>query len=172
MTAEDKVYNPKKPKDCSTKVVITDGDGKVLKAGTDYERKLKYFVDDTEVSGDIEFHVGDTVKVATSGRGNYAGEISASFRIVPTALGKATIVIKDQVYTGSEISLSAQDFQTARIGNAKTGTSLVYGEDYVVVAGSYRNGIWKGTASVTLQGIGKYGGTKVVKFKIKAKPVG
>lgn len=172
MTAEDKVYNPKKPKDCSTKVVITDGDGKVLKAGTDYERKLKYFVDDTEVSGDTEFHVGDTVKVATSGRGNYTGEISASFRIVPTALGKATIVIKDQVYTGSEISLSAQDFRTARIGNAKTGTNLVYGEDYVIVAGSYRNGIWKGTASVTLQGIGKYGGTKVVKFKIKAKPVG
>lgn len=172
MTVEDKVYNSKKPKDCSTRVVITDGDGKVLKTGTDYERKLKYFVDDTEVSGDTEFHVGDTVKVVASGRGNYTGEISASFRIVTTALSKATIVIKDQVYTGSEISLSAQDFQTARIGNAKTGTNLVYGEDYVIVAGSYRNGIWKGTASVTLQGIGKYGGTKVVKFKIKAKPVG
>lgn len=172
MTAEDKVYNPKKPKDCITKVVITDADGKLLRAGTDYEKKLQYFLGDEPVSAATEFQVGDTVKVTATGKGSYTGEISASFRIVPTALSKATIVIKDQVYTGSEISLSAQDFQTARIGNAKTGTNLVYGEDYVIVAGSYRNGIWKGTASVTLQGIGKYGGTKVVKFKIKAKTVG
>ena len=43
---------------------------------------------------------------------------------------------------------------------------LEYGKDFEIVEGSYRNNLKKGTASVTLRGLGEYGGTKTIKFKI------
>ena len=39
--------------------------------------------------------------------------------------------------------------------------------DYEIV--SYSNNIKKGSAAVTLKGVGNYGGTKTVKFTIRAK---
>lgn len=41
----------------------------------------------------------------------------------------------------------------------------------IVLEGSYINNIRKGTAKVTLRGIGEYGGLKTVTFKIGAKSV-
>ena len=35
----------------------------------------------------------------------------------------------------------------------------------------YTNNIKKGTAKVTIHGIGEYGGTKTVSYKINAKPI-
>lgn len=48
-----------------------------------------------------------------------------------------------------------------------TGKKLVYGTDFVVVG--YKNNTKKGTATVTVRGIGEYGGTKNVKFSIGSK---
>ena len=48
-------------------------------------------------------------------------------------------------------------------------TVLVPGKDFRVR--SYSNNIKKGTAKVTLQGIGTYAGQKTVTFKIVVKPV-
>ena len=46
------------------------------------------------------------------------------------------------------------------------GRSLVYGKDFTVVETSYKNNKKVGTASVVIQGIGSYSGTKTVSFKI------
>ena len=46
-------------------------------------------------------------------------------------------------------------------------TWLRIGTDYVITG--YRNNTKKGTARVTLQGIGQYSGTKTAGFRIRAK---
>ena len=49
----------------------------------------------------------------------------------------------------------------------KTKTALVEGTDYEVVG--YSNNINKGKAKMTIRGLGKYSGTKIVTFTIKER---
>lgn len=58
-----------------------------------------------------------------------------------------------------------KDSVTVKIGKE----TLIFGTDYEIVENSYANNIKKGTATVTIVGKGNYGGTKTVKFKIKAQ---
>ena len=54
----------------------------------------------------------------------------------------------------------------------KNGEPLIHGVDYVIVEDSYKNNVKKGKASVTIKGISdRCGGTKTVKFDIKAKKI-
>lgn len=39
---------------------------------------------------------------------------------------------------------------------------------YEIVPGSYKNNVKKGTASVTIRGVDNYGGTRTVRFTIRA----
>jgi hypothetical protein len=55
-----------------------------------------------------------------------------------------------------------------KITDRAANQDLIYGTDYVITG--YKNNTKKGTATMTICGIGDtYGGTKVVKFKIVAK---
>ena len=91
----------------------------------------------------------------------YTGVVSANLAKAKTA-GK----IGDRIYTGKAIKLSNEDLA----GVLRSGsTVLVPGKDFRVR--SYSNNIKKGTAKVTLQGIGAYAGKKTVTFKIVVKPV-
>ena len=42
-------------------------------------------------------------------------------------------------------------------------------DQYEIVPNSYKNNVKEGTASVTIRGVNNYGGTKIVKFSIRAK---
>ena len=64
------------------------------------------------------------------------------------------------------ITLKETDFTQVVL---KDGTKLTYGKDFEIVEGSYVNNIKKGTASVTIKGIGNYGGTRKVTFKITSR---
>lgn len=71
----------------------------------------------------------------------------------------ATVTVKNQTYTGKALAPAL----TVKVG----GTALKAGTDYTA---KYTNNTKVGTATVTLTGKGKYGGTKAVTFKIvKAK---
>ena len=106
-----------------------------------------------------------TVTTTISGNGNYTGTVIGEYRIVKQSIGSASVKAAAKVYTGSEVKLEGGDI-TVTIGK---NPPLVMGEDYEIVEDSYVKNINKGTASVTIRGIGNYGGTKVVKFKITAK---
>ena len=69
-----------------------------------------------------------------------------------------------KTYTGEPITLTEDDFAEGKIDSK----GLKLGEDFEIV--SYKNNIKKGTMTVTVRGIGEYGGTKTFKVKIKAKP--
>ena len=54
-------------------------------------------------------------------------------------------------------------------GKGTKWTKLTEGVDYEIVTDGYTKNINKGTAKLTVRGIGEYGGTKTASFKIKAQ---
>lgn len=184
LNAADTVFK-NKANTYSTKVSLVDTDGKALKLGTDYEKKLKYtYLNDTEVqvNGTTESRVagtevgtkdiipaGTTIKVTATAKGNYTETVSGTYRITKASITSAKVSgIATQIYSGKPITFDPSTF-TVKVGKTKlVPFNEVTGEGDFIIKG-YSNNTKKGTATVTLQGVGNYGGTKAVKFKINAK---
>ncbi|MDO4194409.1 MAG: leucine-rich repeat protein, partial [Erysipelotrichaceae bacterium] len=167
ISAKDMEYSTKANK-YKSKPVLTDTDGKVLKAGTDYETVYRYTTEDGKELPSV-VPAETVVKVTVVGKGNYTGECSTTYRIlnVKTDISKASFKIQPQEFTGSLIELDPEkDILSAKINKT---TDLVYGTDYVI--DSYTNNLKKGTAKVTFRGINGYGGTKTVSFKIGQRSI-
>ncbi len=148
------------------KITITDADGKKLKANTDFTAGTDYAYTGDDASG--------TVTVTVTGKGNYKDEVPASYRYTQSAsanIAKAKANrIGDQPYTGNPVKLSANDLKDILYAGKKSSkTYLVPGRDFV--AAGYSNNVKKGSAKVTVQGIGAYAGTKTITFKIVQKKV-
>lgn len=184
MTVADKVYSAKANGWKSTPV-LTDVNGKKLAAGTDYSKTMSYtYVEDTividgsdkakpevlrsagdEVLKNDILPVNTMIEVTVNTEGlktnNFVGEISEIYRIVAGDVSKATVTVPAQFYTGDPIEPN-EDEITVKLGKIYLPSS-----DFEIE--SYENNINKGTAYVTIRGIGDYGGTKRVKFTIKQK---
>ena len=100
-----------------------------------------------------------TATIYIVGKGKYTGSQSTTFRIAGKNINQATISsIPAQKYTGYEIRPAI---------TLKDGlTTLRENVDYAL---KYTNNIAVGTASITITGIGNYGGSKVVTFSITGK---
>ena len=72
--------------------------------------------------------------------------------------------MENQIYTGNAIEPGENDITVTF-----QGRKLTYGTDYVIAG--YTNNVRKGNAKLTIRGIGQYGGTKTVTFRIKSKTV-
>ena len=117
--------------------------GKTLKNGTDYT-----------VSYSNNIKVG-TAKVTITGKGNYTGSVSKTFKI-KNNFKKATVSgISTKAFTGKNITQS--------ITVKYNGKTLKKGTDYTV---SYSNNKKIGTATVKIAGKGSYTGTITKTFKI------
>ena len=183
LTVQDKVYS-KKVNSWKSTISLTDTNGKKLAVKTDYDSAIEYtYAKNTYVnvgsvtSEPVLRRKGDPVEkndilpvdalitVKVTGKGNYKGSISGTYRIVGTSVSKATVSIPDQYYSGSPVTFSEADI-TVKVGK----TVLDPYRDYEIV--SFENNTEKGTAKVTIRGIGAYGGTKTVSFKIKQRTMG
>ncbi|MCR4797714.1 MAG: hypothetical protein K5853_04610 [Lachnospiraceae bacterium] len=164
--------------------------GAKLKAGTDYDVNYEYtyrdntVVKDADTGEDVNRSSGDSVgdkdiipaktriKVEVNGKGYYEGTKQHGYFSVlypsNAYLNKASINIKPKIYTGNKVTLSPEDI-TVKFG--RNGAPLVYGVDYQIVDGSYRNNINKGTAKVTIEAMrgSGYSGRVTVSFRIVAK---
>ena len=117
--------------------------GKTLKNGTDYT-----------VSYSNNTKVG-TATVKITGKGNYTGSVSKTFKI-KNNFKKATVSgISTKAFTGKNITQS--------ITVKYNGKTLKNGTDYTV---SYSNNKSIGTATVKIAGKGSYTGTITKTFKI------
>ena len=146
-----------------TKPVLMDTSGKTLST-SDYDSKNVIYKD---AAGNVldknsVVNTGDVISVTIKGKGNYSGEITGTYRIIPKdrniAKAKQDKIVKE--YTGKEIVLSKEEISLS-IGGSKIPT-----DGFEIVPGSYVNNINKGTASVTVRGVGEYGGIKTITFKI------
>ena len=120
---------------------------------------------DYTVSGNKATQVGSyTVTVTANEDGNFTGQVSAQFTIVPAgaeAKFELTLNPTSFVYDGT----AKQPTVTVKDGS----TVLVESTDYTV---AYSNNVNAGTATVTVTGQGNYSGTKTVTFTISQKTVG
>ena len=107
--------------------------------------------------------MGQTGTVTIKGKGNYTEEIiMRDFTVVSGFdLSEANVTVEDQVYTGQPIE--------PKVVLELNDRTLIEGTDYTL---SYENNIEPGTATIIINGIGAYGGTKIVNFEILAKPEG
>ena len=123
--------------------VMVKLNGKTLKNGTDYT-----------VSYSNNTKVG-TATVKITGKGNYTGSVSKTFKI-KNNFKKATVSgISTKAFTGKNITQS--------ITVKYNGKTLKNGTDYTV---SYSNNKSIGTATVKIAGKGSYTGTITKTFKI------
>ncbi|MBQ8278238.1 MAG: InlB B-repeat-containing protein [Roseburia sp.] len=186
MTAKDIVYK-NKAGTCKTTITLYDTDGKKLSAGTDYKKNIVYtYAKDVEVTqlvnkqivyitreegkevdkNDI-IPVGAEITATAKGMKNYFGAgaeastQSVTFRYVASDISKASVKVAAQTYTGKAVEPTKDDI------TVKIGKETLAKTDYEIV--SYSNNVKKGTAKVTIRGIGNYGGEKTVTFKINTR---
>ena len=187
VTVTDVPANKNKGKFVS-KPVITDADGVKLKEKTDYTLTYSLLMANGEetkldVKKDVVNEPGSTVRITITGAGNYQGEgsvLTADYRITEFDFTKVTVKVvpKTLPYTTKPVTLTEEDLiLTMKVGTGKQAVveelPLVTTENgktdgYKIIG--YKNNVNKGTAQVTLQGCGKYGGTKTVKFYIGTRP--
>lgn len=169
MSIEDRPESAKQSA-WKSKIVITDGNGKKLKAGVDYDDEPVYTYRGME-SGELP-KAGTDVTVTVHGKGYYENSsITGSYRIYEKNIGRLKFVIDPQEYTGEEIKLSRSDIHVyASSADAKNDRNEITEEDcFEIVEAGYKNNVKAGTAKVTLRGTGNYGGTKTYSFKIQKK---
>ena len=186
VTVADVPANKNKGKFVS-KPVVTDENGTKLKENTDYKLSYSLLTETGAVELDTKTGIvnepGSTVRITITGVGNYQGEgsvLTADYRITEFDFTKVTVKVvpKTLPYTTKPVTLTEEDLiLTMKVGTGKQAVVeelklITDGDDtkdgYKIIG--YKNNVNKGTAQVTLQGCGKYGGTKTVKFYIGTRP--
>ena len=187
VTVADVPANKNKGKFVS-KPVVTDETGTKLKEKTDYTLSYSLLMANGEetkldVKKDVVNEPGSTIRITITGAGNYRGEgsvLTADYRITEFDFKKVTVKVvpKTLPYTTKPVTLTEEDLiLTMKVGTGKQAVVeelklITDGDDtkdgYKIIG--YKNNVNKGTAQVTLQGCGKYGGTKTVKFYIGTRP--
>ena len=148
-------------------VKLTDTNGKVLKAGTDYEKELRYSY---AGSDSTQYPVAGTVVYVTAiGKGAYKGSsVTASYRIFSRNISTLTVKIDPMTYTGTETEPGSADIHVyLSAKDAKSGSGELGDSVYTIIG--YSNNIKAGNGRVTLRGLGDYGGLRTCTYKIVKK---
>ena len=151
--------------------VITDLNGKKLKNKTDFTVDKTTAYTYADGSGITETPaVGSEIKVTATAKGNnYTGQVSATFRVIANDrnIASARIKVEPQKYTGAEVKPGKE---AVTVEMKVKGKWEEIDKSCFEITG-YSNNVKKGTAKLTIHGIGEYGGSKTVSFKINAKPM-
>jgi surface protein len=159
---------------------VVDADGKILTSGKDYDKNFVYTDPDGKILTKADAVAAKTtITVTTTGLGNYVGStITGTYHVMEYNISGVKVAFKDidaahpydpkkgYEYTGGQIKPGTDDITVSY-----KGTELTAGTDYEIVKNSYTKNINKGTASFTIRGLGSYGGTKNVTFKIYQRSV-
>lgn len=146
---------------------ITDINGKALSAGTDFLKTYTFTDENGVVLGPKDqVEAGSVLTVTIEGTKNYTGETKVSYRVLAAkmSLKGASVSLKKGViktYDLEPVVLKKEDLVVKLNGQELSK------DNYTIV--SYVNNRKKGTAKVTIQGVGEYGGQKTVNFKINPR---
>lgn len=192
VVAEDKVTG-KRINAWKAAISVKDKSGQKLSAGSDYNKSVYYsYVNETEVEqlwgNNIIREAGEAVdasdvppagtyirvEVYGGTSGNYIGRTSGVYKIISAEydLSKATVKIinpennkANYYYTGSEVLPDKSNIHVL----VKSGGKQVEVDPSCFVVESYKNNVKKGAASLTIRGVGQYGGRKTAAFTIISK---
>lgn len=108
---------------------------------------------------------GTVIKVTAKGIGNYAGsEIFTTYRVTKYLINSANVKVASKAFTGTATTITKEDIKSIKVGKVTLTT-----DDYEIVPGTYKNNTKVGTAKVTIKGVGAFGGTKEISFRINKK---
>lgn len=139
---------------------------KKLKAGTDYEiveytsnQVTEYFENQPEKN---------LYTVTIRGLNNYSGTLQLQYRLYSKKISKAVFqsIVATEYDYWDETGFCPIPEGTYRVTKEGAVETLVYGKDFTV---TYQNNHKAGTAKVIVSGIGDYGGTKKLSFKINRR---
>ena len=165
LEAADKVFQ-NKAKNYTTKFNVLGSNGKKLAVKKDYEIVKYAYADGSEVKDTDIIPAGTEIFVTVKAKegSGFTGELTGNYRIVQADISKVAAKVTDQTFTGSAIKPGKEEITLTMKKVPLTA------DDYEIV--SYSNNVKKGTATVIIRGVGNYGGTKKITFKIKSKKVG
>ena len=144
------------------KISVTEaGSNKKLTVNTDYDKTVKYYSDEActvEVKAE-DLVAGKTLYAQVTLTDNYGkATVKDDFRLYTTKASAFNVAkIDDEKYTGKEIKPILDGKVTIN------GKALVEGEHYSI---QYDNNVNVGKGKIIITGLGEYGGTKTVTFKI------
>lgn len=174
MIAPDAVFstarNAKASKCFVSPILIEKETGKILKAGTDYEKTFVYTRKNggTNVviqKGDELPEVGTQITVTVKGKGNYESEeLSATYRVISadSNISGYKVDAISKAYTGQPVKLNQSDLQIRKTKNAEPLSA----DDFEILNDTYMNNTSRGTASVYVRGKGSKGGLIKVNYTI------
>lgn len=148
---------------------LIDVNGKALSAGTDFLKTYTFTDENGVVLGPKDQVPENSILTVTvEGCKNYTGTSKASYRVLAAkkSVAKASVTLskdaKDTAcYSLEPVTLKKNDL------TVKLNGELLDPKNYTIV--SYENNRKKGTAKVTIQGVGEYGGRKTVSFTVKPR---
>ena len=146
--AEKYAYTGKAIKPAVTVKARISGRTVKLTKGTHYK---VYYKDNVSVG---------TATITVKGTGHYKGTLTKTFKVTRVKLASLTLSQTTMTYTGTE--LKPKVTVKAKVNGATK--TLEKGVDYTV---KYKNNVKKGTATVTVTGIGNFTGTLTKTFTIK-----
>lgn len=86
-------------------------------------------------------------------------------------ISKAKLQLNPKQYTKEAVVIDRNDdFKKRELKGVELSLEGA-GQNIEIIEGSYINNLKKGTAKVTIRGIGEYGGIKTVTFKIGARSI-
>ena len=140
-------------------------------AADDYDSDVILKKAGETVEADDIPQAGTKIRVTARGTGFYAGdgtaEISAVYRIVKADIARAKVKVQAKEYNnGKAVTLTEEDLALTVNGSP---APLQYGTDYSIDETTYDKNLNKGKASVTVRGLGNYGGEKKITYTIGAK---
>jgi len=185
VVAKDKVIKKGQETKWKQSFKVYDADGKALSANKDYMKEAEYTLlvkEGVTLETPLTLKDGDDVpwnseiQITVKGMNNYDGgtgtsEVTGTYRILAPGydISKASFKIAAKPYTGSEVTLNADDFTKATLKITTKAEDIKLDKHFIIV--DYANNVNKGTAKVTLRGNEEFGfgGEKVVTFKISQR---
>lgn len=130
------------------------------------ENEVRTLVKDTDYTVSYSNNVAvGTATVTVSGIGNYVGSRSANFKITEQDISAATVTLPNGYtysYMGNTVGVEPEVEVTVK------GVTLTKDKDYTV---TYQNNKACGTATVTVNGKGDFGGSTTANFTIEAHSI-
>lgn len=118
--------------------------GRTLKNGTDFTVS---YIDNTEPG---------TATLKVTGKGNYSGSVSKTFKITARAINDVEVTVPDTVFTGEQVKPDV----VVSYGNYQ----FISDSDYTL---SFKDNVNIGTASVVITGKNHLSGSRTVTFPIE-----
>lgn len=166
---DKKVNGTKKGSYYYSKPEVYDVNGKQLSEKKDYTVAYTLSESGEPIGKHDILSDGTKINVTVSGTGeNYIGSKTVTYTVREVNdINKAKCdSIEKQSYTGDPIKPEISLYTVTGSGKSAVRSNLTEGTDYEIVG--YYDNVKKGTASVIINGIGIYSGSKKLTFKIVA----